>query len=717
MFGKYGPIHDITIKKFEVDQKAQVQRGYGFVHFPASEEGVNAALKCAEALKDQIVDNIHYKCDISHKLLRQLCTHNPSHMENIGHSHGRYHNHNHHNNNYQQQQHHAYKGAKSQAREYPQYHSQSSELSELTAPSIDLSSMSLESMGSGSQQYSAMMHAQFSHLPAPPVLTHPQGPPSGPMRYSMPGLLTQPPPQFYHHHQSPSLPFPHPESLYMGAYQQQAMFQSMPGNIIALPGDYQYFPSASTTPASHYVRNINPSGKASYSSSTTTAMMGDIKMSLSSSSSNPATPMTSPVAKQQTQQQQPPASAPQQQQSPSVYTASGIQRQGNSNSIDIKSTGSTVEFTRSPSQDTKCAGEHSPIMTTQAAPKNPKSSVQLHHHAIQNHHQYQHQNQYPYPQSQSPQQYLSNSNNLATMSPSQLPLSPLYSQHGPHPNTHHVPPPQGNLNDHIPRNPIYSGAGQAMPVSASSPAQARFAPSPVPTIPVHSTAGHPSPTLTTMAYPVPASMNHPPLQVLLQHQQQQQLQPPFCTVPLPPHLSVHPTILPPNNESVYSPILPTVAASGSPPMMLQGQLMYHQQHPVPALPLPIHPPQGSQQQLCPSLQPMLPPPTLPLPITGAPNGIMLTAHNNNSNPGTVLPPPPMPGFAPIVLPSGFAPHPPPSLTYPPPLPHMQLPLQTQVQQQLPPSHQYQHHHHQQQQQLHQPSFTNQSSRHQHPHSR
>jgi RNA recognition motif-containing protein len=714
VFGKYGPIHDITIKKFEVDQKAQVQRGYGFVHFPASEEGVNAALKCVDALKDKIVDNIHYKCDVSHKLLRQLRTHNPSHTENIGHSsHGRHHNHNHQGNNYQQQPYHSYKGTSTLARDHSQFHSQSSELSDLTAPSIDLSPMSLESMGSGAQMYP--MHPYFTHLPAPPTLTHPQGPPPGPMIYSMPGHLAQPP-LFHPNHQSSTPSFPHPESLYIDVYQQQQMmFQPMPGNTIPPPGGYPYFPSASTTPTSHYVRSINPSGKAPYSSSTTTAMMSDMKMSISSSSSNPATPMASPA------KQQPATTATQSQQHPPpVSTVPGMQHQGSGNIVDVKSTGPAiaVENTRSPTQDTTRPGEVLPQINSQTTPMNSKPIVQLHHQVNQNNHQLQ--NQHPLPQSHSPQY----SSNGSSKSPSQMPLSPpLFPQPVPNSAVHHVPSPQGNHNNHTPHNTIYSSSGQIVPVSTTGPVQAGFAPSPVPTMPVPSNVNHPSPKLASMAYTMSAPMdavihmNHQPLppQHQHQHQHQQQLLSSFVSVPPTHHLSVHPTSLPTSNELVYYPVLPSVAGPGSAPMMLSGQFVYHQQHPATSPSLQVHPAQGPQQPLSPSQQPMLPPPTLPHPVAGAPNGVMLTVHSNGNNAGAAIPPPHMPGFVQMVLPPGYAPHPPPSLTYAPP-PHMQQQHQTQVQQQLPPPHQYQHHHqqsphHQQHQQLRQQSIANQSNGH------
>jgi hypothetical protein len=53
-------------------QKAKTQRAYGFVHYAPNVSGILSALKCAEDLKDNTIDNVHYKCEVSHKLVKQL---------------------------------------------------------------------------------------------------------------------------------------------------------------------------------------------------------------------------------------------------------------------------------------------------------------------------------------------------------------------------------------------------------------------------------------------------------------------------------------------------------------------------------------------------------------------------------------------------------------------------------------------------------------------
>lgn len=49
-------------------QELHFQKGYGFVHFPYTPEGVASALKCCEELHNRTVDKVTYKCNISHRL-------------------------------------------------------------------------------------------------------------------------------------------------------------------------------------------------------------------------------------------------------------------------------------------------------------------------------------------------------------------------------------------------------------------------------------------------------------------------------------------------------------------------------------------------------------------------------------------------------------------------------------------------------------------------
>lgn len=48
------------------------QRGYGFVHFPPTKDGITAAIKCTEEMRDCFIDGVQFRCELSHKLLKQL---------------------------------------------------------------------------------------------------------------------------------------------------------------------------------------------------------------------------------------------------------------------------------------------------------------------------------------------------------------------------------------------------------------------------------------------------------------------------------------------------------------------------------------------------------------------------------------------------------------------------------------------------------------------
>eukprot|EP01038_Epipyxis_sp_PR26KG_P011695 gene11695-15658_t len=72
LFEKYGEIVDTTINKFTLDEAAKKQSGYGFVHFPKTLEGIQAALNVTTKNKEISIDNVNYKCNASHHLSKQL---------------------------------------------------------------------------------------------------------------------------------------------------------------------------------------------------------------------------------------------------------------------------------------------------------------------------------------------------------------------------------------------------------------------------------------------------------------------------------------------------------------------------------------------------------------------------------------------------------------------------------------------------------------------
>ena len=80
-------------------QELHSQKGYGFVHFAYSPEGVAAAVKCCDELHDSTVDQVQYKCSISHRLRQCM---NGGVSEEPQHAH---HYHNHHHNHHNAQRH------------------------------------------------------------------------------------------------------------------------------------------------------------------------------------------------------------------------------------------------------------------------------------------------------------------------------------------------------------------------------------------------------------------------------------------------------------------------------------------------------------------------------------------------------------------------------------------------------------------------------------
>lgn len=72
VFETFGEVVDITIKKYDFDPINGNQRGYGFIHFPSTDEGIEAALGCTEELRNTLIGEARYKCDVSHKLMKEL---------------------------------------------------------------------------------------------------------------------------------------------------------------------------------------------------------------------------------------------------------------------------------------------------------------------------------------------------------------------------------------------------------------------------------------------------------------------------------------------------------------------------------------------------------------------------------------------------------------------------------------------------------------------
>lgn len=49
-------------------QDKGVQTGYGFIHYPLTEEGIACALEAVRSLHELVLDNVKYSCRVSHAL-------------------------------------------------------------------------------------------------------------------------------------------------------------------------------------------------------------------------------------------------------------------------------------------------------------------------------------------------------------------------------------------------------------------------------------------------------------------------------------------------------------------------------------------------------------------------------------------------------------------------------------------------------------------------
>lgn len=72
LFRKYGEVIDTSIKKSDIDLNINRQCGYGFIHYPSTPEGIMSALNSVKFLNDATIDDICFKCSVSHNLEKHL---------------------------------------------------------------------------------------------------------------------------------------------------------------------------------------------------------------------------------------------------------------------------------------------------------------------------------------------------------------------------------------------------------------------------------------------------------------------------------------------------------------------------------------------------------------------------------------------------------------------------------------------------------------------
>eukprot|EP01039_Chlorochromonas_danica_P004249 gene4248-4668_t len=72
VFDRYGCVEDVSIKESSVDQRSGRQCGYGFVHFRADNDGIEAAFQAVSQIDNATVDGVTYNVELSRNLLKQF---------------------------------------------------------------------------------------------------------------------------------------------------------------------------------------------------------------------------------------------------------------------------------------------------------------------------------------------------------------------------------------------------------------------------------------------------------------------------------------------------------------------------------------------------------------------------------------------------------------------------------------------------------------------
>lgn len=68
VFSQFGEVDDVTIKKSSIDSRTNCQSGYGFIHFPLSDEGIDAAIRATSFLRQIMVGDVLYDSCLTRSL-------------------------------------------------------------------------------------------------------------------------------------------------------------------------------------------------------------------------------------------------------------------------------------------------------------------------------------------------------------------------------------------------------------------------------------------------------------------------------------------------------------------------------------------------------------------------------------------------------------------------------------------------------------------------
>ena len=67
-FSRYGEIKDVSIKKNDFNPLTQKRSGYGFLHFPLTVSGIQAALQVTRDFHNVLVKDVYFNCSVTHEL-------------------------------------------------------------------------------------------------------------------------------------------------------------------------------------------------------------------------------------------------------------------------------------------------------------------------------------------------------------------------------------------------------------------------------------------------------------------------------------------------------------------------------------------------------------------------------------------------------------------------------------------------------------------------
>eukprot|EP01034_Spumella_vulgaris_P026385 gene26384-32959_t len=72
LFSSFGYVLDATIKKIAFNKDENARKGYGFVHFGCTQEGIEAAVRAATVMASVTVEGVQYTCCLSKSLESRL---------------------------------------------------------------------------------------------------------------------------------------------------------------------------------------------------------------------------------------------------------------------------------------------------------------------------------------------------------------------------------------------------------------------------------------------------------------------------------------------------------------------------------------------------------------------------------------------------------------------------------------------------------------------